>query len=420
MNKEIIKKSIKKYGTPSYVYDFKVINRQIQKIMPLIEAGCSVHYSMKANPALAIIDYIRAWGISCEVSSLGELKSALLVGYMPRDIIYVGPGKPEESLNYAINKSVRYIICESISELLTINKIAKKKNQCVDVLLRINPNFKVIGAGLQMGGNATQFGIDLNDLIRQKQVVLQLKHINVRGIQVYNATQVLNAEVIIENINKIYDLLFEVSALINQKFDVVDFGGGFGVDCYDSKDNLEIESVVKHIKKIYLKLKERNPKFEVIIELGRYLVAASGILIAKVLSSKQVHGKNFLITDAGLHCNYGISCAGSIIHKNIPIEKLDNKEKDRYIYKITGISCTPTDLLGVDVNLPKTHINDYLIFRNVGAYGLSLSPGRFISHGFPAEIVVNKRQLNLIRRRDSFENIIFDQFNLKGDKYESY
>ena len=159
---------------------------------------------------------------------------------------------------------------------------------------------------------------------------------------------------------------------------------------------------------------QQHPHTRFIVELGRYLVAESGYLISSVLAVKKSHDKHYAIIDAGMHCHLAVTGLGSLVHRNFPAEIVskDNTRKtsDTKKYNIVGPACTPGDMVLKDFLSHDITVGDFVVIKNVGAYGVSASPGRFLSHGSPAEILYYQDQLHLARRRETLNDILLCQY----------
>lgn len=426
----IDKKAANRFGTPLFLYDLSVVRKKYFEVRNNLTASCEIFYSMKANPSLAVCEFIKTLGSNCEVSSKNELLTALQAGFQSEQIIFVGPGKKEDDIELAIVKRIKFIVCESIDEIQTVNKLSKKHNRTTSILIRINPDFAVVNAPIKMGGVSSQFGIESNVLIKNIKTIWQCRHISFSGIHVYNASRVLDFNSIVSNIEKILLLVTHLSDQCGIEWEYVDFGGGFGVPYYDNEKYLDICSLLSTISDLLNHYRYHHPKINFILELGRFLVAESGHLLSRVRSVKRTHNKNYVIVDAGMHCHMASVGLGSFVHRNFPCEVIDRKIKnnhDKNIYQIVGPSCTPNDLLLKDIELPTMCVGDLIKIGYAGAYGLTASPGRFLSHGIPAEATYFNDTLYLIRHAELLTDILSKQVSLKKiyqscreKKYDEY
>ncbi|PIZ04948.1 MAG: diaminopimelate decarboxylase [Gammaproteobacteria bacterium CG_4_10_14_0_8_um_filter_38_16] len=416
ITKKIVLNVEKRFGTPTYLYDTKNIAEKYKAIRKSLHDECDIHYSMKANPLLGLCQYFFVLGAHCEVSSKNELLTALKSGFHPNQIIFVGPAKTKEELNLCINKKIRAIVCESIDEVFFVDFIAAQCGHNISIMVRINPDFYVAKAPIKMSGVATQFGVDLEQFIQAYPQIAQLKHVVVEGIHVYNASRVLDCSAIINNVEKILSLARHLEKLFCIQWKLIDIGGGLGVPYFENESAINIENLIPSLNKLFSEYKKENRNVKFILELGRYLIAESGCLISKVHSVKKSHGKNYVLVDAGMHCHLAVSGLASFVHRNFTA-KVFHKNKaipsdEKKPYQVAGPLCTPGDILLRDFRSDAFSPGDCLVIFNAGAYGLSASPGKFLSHGSPAEIIFHEDQFFLARERETLSDILSCQKNL--------
>lgn len=401
------------FGTPLFLYDAECIQQKYTELRQLLDSSCDIYYSMKANPTIAICQYLNQLGSNCEVSSINELLTALRSNFKSNQIIFVGPGKSKAEIEIAIEKNIKSIICESIEEIEMVNAISKKHDKKTSILIRINPDFFVMKSPIKMSGVPTQFGIELYTLKKHLNSVKKYTHITIDGIQIYNASRVLDEAAIVDNVKNILDLSIKLSDEFSLKWKTIDIGGGFGIPYYTNEKPLPLTSLIAQINALFKEYKRVQPDTRFIIELGRYLVSESGYLISTVQSIKENHGKKYIIVDAGMHCHLAATGLGSFVHRNFPmllVSSSECKDADYSVCCVAGSSCTPGDILLKDILLPKVCVNDLLVLQNVGAYGLSASPGKFLSFGSPAEAILLDNKFYCIRRRETADDIWSTQY----------
>lgn len=398
---KIIKRIIKDNKTPLYVYDYDIIKKNISKLKDIMPPNGRLYYSMKANPNLAICQIIKHLIERVEVSSLGEIKCALEAGFETKNVLFSGPGKTEEELDFAINSGIQ-IIVESIEELQAIGNICRKDDMQAAIMIRINPDFVSKTTGFVMTGKASQFGIDVCDIDKLTRILKQNETLKLKGISVYLGSQIMDANIILENTRKIINLFLMVQNKLNVKLWQLDVGGGFGVSYYDKKE-LDIDMLQVKMKQMVLDFHPYLENVEIFYESGRYIVAESGYFITKILYKKKSKGRNYLICDGGFNNIYISSFCTRDLRGNFPIRVLrEDQVSHKYEeYFISGPLCSPKDIIGSKIKLPIVNSGDYLIICKVGAYGLTYSPVLFISHEMPGEILIKGNQFFVIRDRAS-------------------
>lgn len=414
MTKNQVFEVVKKMGSPIYIYDEKVLKQRFSNLKSCFpNDNFSLYYSVKANPLVGICRRINSLGGKFEVASGGELAAVLKSGAKGTDIIFSGPGKNEQDIQYAIRNSVKCINVESLEEVSVINSIVKKEDKKVNILLRINPMGYRTNAKIKMSGVATQFGIDTEQLDGILKSCMINKRINVVGIQCYFGTQILDAQEIKRNIVQIFDYVKMIEIRNHMNFKYVNVGGGFGTAYFKGEKNLKMDELKNCIREIQSNYNDFLSEKEIMVESGRYLLGDCGILVLKVLYTKKCKDTNYLICDGGSNIHGAAAFLGRHIRNNFPIELMfgdDRKEKFKYeTVTVVGPLCTPTDIIAQDILLPKAKAGDYIVVKKSGAYGLTHSPILFLSHIIPSEVLVQDNKLIVLRERMSVEQFFLNQ-----------
>ncbi len=296
------------------------------------------------------------------------------------------------------------IVCESIYELSRISKLAEQVGVTANIALRINPSHVAKSALLQMGGLASQFGIDEDIILAYKDYIMQLSRVNIIGIHIYHGTRILDVDTIIKNTEYTLNLAAKIQKAWDIKFRMVDIGGGLGVNYFQDEQPLDLQQLKNLLQPIIKNYLTEFPDARIILESGRYLVAKAGVLINRIVDLKSSKGQQFAITDGGTHCHMAAVGMGSFLKKNFPISIISVKgdATSSFIrYNVTGPLCTPGDLIAKNILLPRLAVGDFLVLGSSGAYGPTASPVMFLSHGFPAEVLYKNHQSYLIRERFS-------------------
>lgn len=412
-NQEVIELS-NKFHTPYYAYNFSIIYQQFHALKDCWGKHSKIFYSLKANPSLAIIRYLYQLGANIEVCSENEIDFALLVGVNPNHIIFVGPGKDINSLIKAVDIDIHSIICESWQELDLIIELAQNRSKVVNVGVRINPNFTLGGASLKMGGCASQFGIDIEQIDNLHNYVSN-PHINIKGLHVYNGTRSLDEQSISINLQRILDLIISLIEQYKLSIEFIDVGGGVGIPCYLEEKPLNCNKLSTLIQPIINDfLKSTNFQIKIFVESGRYLVAPSGVFVSQVNYIKQSKGKNYAVLDGGTNCNQSIIGITSLIKRNFMIHVINqtsDSSDTKEVYNLVGPLCTPGDIIATSVELPVLYPGDLIVVENCGAYGPTASPILFLSHGYPVEVAKYNNNYILLRKRDEFTDLVYKQQN---------
>jgi diaminopimelate decarboxylase len=222
-------------------------------------------------------------------------------------------------------------------------------------------------------------------------------------------SRILDAGAIRDNTKRILELGARVAMLARQPLAFVDVGGGFGVNYFNGEAELDLASLGTELGSIVDDFKRRCPATRILAELGRYLVAESGIFVTSVCYIKRCKGKVFAICDGGSNCHAAAAGVGSLFRRNFPIARLTGASRRRAVYTLTGPLCTPTDVIGEDIPLAELESGDLIGILHSGAYGPSASPVHFLGHGHPAEVLIDDGNVQLIRNRTSVEEVLASQ-----------
>jgi diaminopimelate decarboxylase len=402
MNQSLIFSAQRQHQTPFYLYDFSVLERAYTRLREALPSPVEIFYSLKANPNQHICSFLGSLGARAEVCSFYELKMALKSGFSPENIIYVGPAKTIEELQFCIETGIRYVVCESKLEYQRIHEISKSLNKRTDILVRLNPNFKSKDALLKMGGQASQFGLDEDHFFSDPAYFQRSDFVRVKGLHVYNGTRILDYKTVLFNIQEIFKLFERVQACFPYELTCLDLGGGIGIPYYENETSFDAKAFQEEVLPIFCAFSKQFPTLSYIWESGRYLVGECGRFVSKVLDVKESKGKTFVITDGGTNCHMAAVGVGGLVKHNFPISLLqETPGTDTTICQITGPLCTPNDLIGKNVPLPSPQVGDLILIGNSGAYGLSASPGLFLSHGFPKEVLVFPQESRVILSRQA-------------------
>ena len=379
------------FGTPLYLYDTEITLNRLALVRAAFP-GFEVLYSFKANPNLNLARVLADANAGAELASIRELGVALSAGYHPSQITLGGPGKQQDEMEEAILKRVGIIDVESERELRELEAIGSKLGRLIPVTLRVNTEFSLKTApGERMAGTASQYGID-EAAIPEIFSRLAFRHVKIEGIHVHIASQVLDPSDLLGHYIYTAKLAKDFSRQGRFDLKVINFGGGIGVP-YSEKDNLiDLFALGTEVRRAFAEIfpdPRLKPKFQ--FELGRFLVAASGIFLTKVIEVKRSKDTKFVITNGGIN---GFSRPAMPWAQQHPCS-IVGKEGDVLTgtYKVVGRSCLPADVLCESADLPNPQEGDILAIHNAGAYGYTMSMLLWASQVPPIEVVYAGNEL---------------------------
>ena len=390
-----ISKIARKYKTPVYCYSLRKIKENIQNIKTHFKnINPLICYAVKANPNLGILREIKKNNLGADVVSVGELMKALKAGISPKKIVFSGVGKTFEEIEYAINKNILLINAESKSEILQIEKIAKKKKKIVDVGIRLNPNTdaKTLSQ-ISTGKKENKFGVNQKVFLQLVNIVKKSESLNLKCLSVHIGSQILSYK----PYQKMLSVVNKIIKLSNYNFEYIDLGGGMGIDYNHDQSKLDFYKYSKGIEKFL-----KNNHCKIIFEPGRSIVGNSAILITKVIYIKEGFKKDFVILDAAMNDLMRPALYGAK-HKIIPLSKINRKSKKSY--EFVGPICESTDTFSIVKNYQKLDEKDFLAICDVGAYGVSLASNYNIRPK-PPEILIKNSKIQVLNKRQKISDLI--------------
>ena len=384
----------KEYGTPVYVYSGSKLKENLKGYLSSIREKDKICYSVKSNSNIHLLELLADLGSGFDVVSGNELRKCLEAGAKPEDIVFSGVGKTEEELVMAIKENIFSINIESEEELDRIIKTAKdleKKAQC---MIRINPDISSESHPyIQTGLKTSKFGILREGIDSIVEKASKSRLINLKGIASHVGSQIFNKELIFENLN----LLIEIANnLIRQghALSYIDLGGGLGIS-YQEERELKprevLEEVISRLEPLNLNL---------LLEPGRSISGNTGVLLSKVEYLKKTSDLNFAVIDSGMNDLLRPSLYQA--WHNISVVATNNQKE--LSYTVVGPVCESGDTFGEDriLSLDKDSI---LAIHDAGAYGQVMS-SNYNSRLRPPEILVEGQEIKVIRRRETFDDLL--------------
>jgi diaminopimelate decarboxylase len=303
-------------------------------------------------------------------------------------ISFAGPGKSDSDLRRAIAAGI-VLNLESFGEMERAAKIGQELALAPKVAVRVNPDFELKSSGMKMGGGPKQFGVDAEQVPEMLRRIGELK-LDFEGFHIFSGSQNLKAASLQEAHDKTFELARRLAKDAPGPVLTLNIGGGFGVPYFPGEERLDLAAVGTHLRELLPDVKRDLPQAQIVIELGRYLVAEAGIYVARVIERKESRGQVFLVTDGGLHHHLSASGNfGQVIRKNYPVvigTRVEGGERETA--SVVGPLCTPLDLLGDRMELARAEAGDLVVVFQSGAYGLTASPGGFLSHPAAREVLV--------------------------------
>jgi diaminopimelate decarboxylase len=355
-----------KIETPFYYYDIERLDKTITEVSLLAKQhGFRVHYALKANANLPILNRISAAGFGADCVSGYEVRRALETGFKPQQVVFAGVGKADWEIELGLDNGISCFNSESVQELEVINEIAGRKGVKAPVAIRINPHVDArTHHYITTGVEENKFGLnpwDWDKVIRFLNVAENLEWV---GLHFHIGSQITNYDVfkgLCTRINEIQAWF----ACNNMTPRIINVGGGLGID-YSHPDSEGPD--FKTYFEIFRQHLDLQPGQEVHFEPGRAIIAQAGSLISRVLYVKEGVKTRFAILDAGM-----TELIRPALYQAFHlIENLSSSGPDT-LYDVVGPICESSDCFGKAVNLPETRRGDLIAIRSAGAYGETMS-----------------------------------------------
>ena len=371
-----------------YAYDKNVVKAQIDKFHQHIPSQIKLHYAIKANPYPALVHAMKDWVEGFDVASQKEMLLAIQAGMPVEDISFAGPSKQEGEIRAAVVAGITLHV-ESELELARAIEIGEQEGIKPSIAFRVNPAFELKASGMKMGGGPKQFGIDEERLF---EILPELDYSNIqfRGFHIFWGSQNLKQEAIIDAHNNTFALAQKLLDVTPVETQTINIGGGLGIPYFPGEQRLDLAPIGENLKGLLAQYSDLA-NIELIIELGRFLVAEAGIYASKITDKKISRGHMFLMTNGGLHHHLSNSGNfGQVIRKNYPVA-IGNKMQGEYVTEqVTAVGplCTPLDTLADKMQLADPQLGDWLVVFQSGAYGPTASPQDFLGHPHVTEILL--------------------------------
>jgi diaminopimelate decarboxylase len=385
-----------KVGTPFYLYSYNTLVRHFTVFDKAFNGiPHLVCYSAKANSNLALLCLFVSLGGGVDVVSAGELYRAIKGGAHPKKIVFSGVGKRVDEIEYALRTDILMFNVESSQEISVINEVAGRIGKKANVAIRVNPDIDpkthpYISTGLKQN----KFGIDILRAPMAYRLASQLPHLKIVGIDCHIGSQLIEVRPIIEALRKLKQLV-ENLRREGMEIQYLDLGGGLGITYEDEEPPHPMEYASNILEEI------RGFGCTLILEPGRVIVGNAGILVSKVLYTKENEEKRFVIVDAGMNDLVRPSYYGSY-HQILPVKE---EAREEIVADVVGPICESSDFLAKGRKMPKVNPGELIAVMSAGAYGFSMSTN-YNSRPRVAEVIVRDDQMFVIRQRENYEDLI--------------
>ena len=389
----------KDFGSPVYVYDAEKIEFQYKRLTKAFSKvkHLKLNYAVKALSNISILKLFNSLGSGIDTVSIQEVQLGLKAGFKPESIIFTPNGVSLEEIEKAAKLGVQINI-----DNLSILEQFGTKHPKIPVCIRINPHVMAGGnTNISVGHIDSKFGISIHQIPLLLRIVENTK-MNINGIHMHTGSDILDIDVFLYA----SEILFETAKHF-KNLEFIDFGSGFKVPYKTGDIETNIEELGEKLSKRFNEFcKEYGKELTLAFEPGKFLVSEAGVFLAKVNVVKQTTSTVFAQIDSGFNHLIRPMLYGS----QHEIANISNPKGRERFYSVVGYICE-TDTFANNRRISEINEGDILCFKNAGAYCYSMA-SNYNSRYRPAEVLIYKGKPQLIRKRETFDDILQNQVEI--------
>jgi diaminopimelate decarboxylase len=407
-----VKDLAEQYGTPLFIYSQATLLHHLKQIQTAFaEAKPIICYSVKTNGNIHIGKLMAEHGSGFDVTSGGELYRALLAGGTGDKIVYAGVGKTDPEIRYAFENNILFFNVESEAELLQIGEVAKSVGKIAECTLRVNPDLPPkTHAKTDTSVKGVKFGLDIDTILEVSQRVVGHPNLRVVGLHMHLGSPILSSEPYRQGVEKGLKLI-EAMRQQGHPIKYLNMGGGFGIH-YRKQEALPASAFAEVILPAV-----KASGCQLVLEPGRFIVGNAGILLSRVIFTKESGGKHYIIQDAAMNDLIRPTLYESF-HRIWPVHPAADVPAPPADYEVeipnttkqnvVGPVCESGDFLAKDRALPVMKRGDLLATFSAGAYGMAMS-SNYNARCRAAEVLVTGDTHRLIRRRENYADLVAEE-----------
>ena len=399
------------YGTPLYVYSSETFRDRYTRLDTAFSSiNHEVAYAVKANSNLSVLSLLAKMGSGFDIVSGGELFRVIKAGGDPGKCTFAGVGKTREEIEYALQQGIYSINVESEEEAFFINQVASELNLVAPIAFRVNPNVDAkTHKYISTGKSENKFGIDFEFILDAYERASSLPHLKLKGLQMHIGSQLTSVSPFVEAVEKVTPL----AADLKNKYDIEFFsiGGGIGIvyeealasgsESWWTKQPDETRPLTpeQYSSAIIPSLAPLGLK--ILLEPGRFIAGNAGVLVTKCLYEKKGSTKTFKIVDSGMHHLIRPALYEGF-HEIVPVTEPTGAVES---VDVVGPNCESGDFFCQNREVPTFAPGEFIALMSAGAYGMVMAT-TYNSHPLPAEILVDRNQARIARKRQTFQDLV--------------
>ena len=391
------------FGGSLYVYDAEKIEFQYRRLSNAFNGvkNLRLNYAAKALSNISILSYIQKLGAGLDTVSIQEVRLGLQAGFSPSSIIYTPNGVSLAE----IEEVAEYGVQINIDNLSILEQFGSKYPN-TPVCIRINPHVMAGGnSNISVGHIDSKFGISIHQIPHLLRITENTK-MNINGIHMHTGSDILDIDVFLHA----SEILFETAKNF-KNLSFIDFGSGFKVPYKTGDIETNIEELGERLTRRFNQFcADYGKELTLAFEPGKFLVSEAGYFISRVNVIKQTTSTVFAQIDSGFNHLIRPMFYGS----HHEIENISNPKGRERFYSVVGYICE-TDTFGSNRKISEVNEGDFLVFKNAGAYCQTMA-SNYNSRFRPAEVLWINNEAHLIRKEETFEDILHNQVLLDFDK----
>ena len=394
-----------KYNTPLYIFDEDLMTNIMRNYRDNFKSNqfeTQVIYASKAFNVKEMVRLVKKEGLGLDCVSLGEMYTAINVGFDPKNIYLHGNNKSIDELNYAIDNNIGYIVVDNYIELTKLSSLLKEKNKTANILIRLNVGVSahthkfVVTAHID-----SKFGVLFNSDEFNKMIDLinNDNNITLKGFHSHIGSQIFDLEAFDAAIDKLFTYLKNYNDELE-----LDIGGGYGIRYTDEDKPIPYDVVAKTlINYTEKKIKETGVKIKkLMIEPGRSIVGEAGYTLYTIGGIKQTPNKKYYFIDGGMTDNIRPALYQAKYDCDV-VGKYNDKKSE--IVTIAGKCCESGDLIIENSPVQNANVGDLLLVYSTGAYGYSMS-NNYNKALTPAVVFISNGKDKLVVKRQTLDDLI--------------
>jgi diaminopimelate decarboxylase len=397
------------FGTPLYVYDRREIEERADALVAAFAARfprLKVHYAVKANTNVALIQLLHARGLGAEVVSAGEIFLARAAGVPPSEILFTSSSKGPGEIAASVASGI-LLNADSGDELEQISAEAARQGKTAALSFRVNPGVDPDTLHkINTGISESKFGVHLEGglALEAYRRATQLPGLRIAGLHAHVGSQIVEPDGHVETLRRLLAFAAELKAKLGIVLDFVDVGGGIGIPYQDGQSVMSPARLASALAPVWAEgVRALGYEPQLWTEPGRWFVGPAGYLLARVNSVKRTPVRTFLNIDAGFNTLMRPSMYGAYHRVRVVGRAGDDETVD-----VAGDVCETGDLLAEGRSLPRAGAGDLVVFLDAGAYGFTMT-SEYNARPLPAEVLVDGDEATLIRRRGTLDDLLRSQ-----------